>query len=330
MTRYSSKKLASLTGAMALSLMGLAVAHADGNYPNRPITIVVSTGAGGPVDVNTRIYAQKLGEILGQPVVVRNKPGGGSVIGDSFVAKAPADGYTLLAVTPSITIAPAIRPAIDYDPVRSFDPVIEAFYMQSVLGVRSSLPVKSAKQYIDYARENPGKLMFAAPGGIGGINYMWGAWLHAETDTKVTFIGYQGAPNAIADLTSGRVDATIGSTAFMRPLIEKGTMVPLAVSGKTRSPLYPNVPTIVEAGVLPEFDAVYWIGYLVPKGTPRVAIDKLNAAFNQILASADEKRRLEALGQTPVGGTPEDFAALLAKEKGRWQRIVAKTGIKLE
>ena len=328
MTQYG--KWTALAGAIALAWAGAAAAQGQGNYPNRPLTIVVATGAGGPVDVNTRVYAKRLGEILGQPVVVQNKPGGGGVIADGFVAKAPADGYTLLAVTPTITIAPALRPEIDYHPIKSFDPVIETFYSQSMLAVRSSLQMKTAKEYMDYARANPGKLMYAAPGGIGGINNMWGAWLHGETDTKVTYVGYQGAPNAIADLVSGRVDATIASISFMRPLIEKGTMTPLAVTGKARNPVYPNVPTITEEGILPEFDAVYWVGYLAPKGTPRAAIDKLNAAFNQILASDEEKQRLASLGQAPLGGTPEDFAATLRQETDRWQRIVQKTGIKLE
>lgn len=325
MTRIS--KWAALVGAIALTWAGAAAAQ--GNFPNRTLTIVVASGAGGPLDVNTRVYAKRLGEILGQPVVVQNKPGGGGVIADTFVAKAPADGYTLLAVTPTITIAPALRAEIDYHPIKSFDPIIETFYMQSMLAVRASMGVKTAKEYMAFVRANPGKLMFAAPGGIGGINNMWGAWLHGATDTQVTYVGYQGAPNAITDLVSGRVDATIASTTFMRPLIQKGTMTPLAVTGNQRSPLFPDVPTITEEGILPEFDAVYWVGYMVPKGTPRDVIAKLNAAFNQILASDEEKQRLAALGQTPVGGTPEDFAATIRKETDRWQRIVEKTGIKL-
>jgi len=238
-----------------VGLVGIGVAIAqDASYPSRPITIVVSTGVGGPVDTNTRVLAQKLGDILGQSVIVQNRPGGGSVIGYTFAAKAPADGYTL---------------------------------------------------------------------------HMWGAWLHAETGTQVTYVNYKGAAEATGDLMTGRVDATFGSLAFMAPFIQEGKLVPLAVGGKERSPLLPDVPTIVETGILPEFDAVYWVGYVAPTGTPRPVIEKLNAAFREILHSDEEKRRLAELGQTVAGGMPEEFSALIASEVSRWQKIVDKLGIRL-
>jgi len=152
----------------------------------------------------------------------------------------------------------AVRHGLD------FEPIVQAFYTQSLLGVRKELQIHTVKEYIDFARAHPDQLMFAAPGGLGGINNMWGAWLHAETGTRVTYVNYKGAAEATGDLMTGRVDATFGSLTFMAPFIKEGKLVPLAVGGKARSPLFPDVPTIVEAGILPEFDAVYWVGYVAP------------------------------------------------------------------
>lgn len=326
---YGKTIVGMLVGAAA-GFAAVHAAHAVENYPERPITIIVPTGAGGAVDINTRIYASQLGEILGQPVVVENRPGGGSLIGTGYVANAAPDGYTLLATTPTITIAPAIRDNVPYHPIDSFEPVVQLYSTYGLLGVRHDLPVETVNEYIEYARENPGTIRFAGTGGLGGINHMWGEWLHAETETEATFVGYQGGAEAMGDMMAGRVDATIASVSFMQPYIETGNVKPLAIGGEERTPAFPDVPTVSESGVLPEFDAVYWVGYFAPAGTPPEIVARLNAAFVQVLQSEEEQNRMSQLMQTPVGNTPEEFAEVISAEVERWQQVVDDAGISLD
>src|SRR5690554_1554497 len=324
------KVLIGIVVSAATSVAAIQVAQAADNYPQRPITIVVPTGPGGAVDINSRIYAAKLTEILGQPVVVENRAGGGSLIGTGYVANSAPDGYTLLATTPTITIAPSIRDNVPYDPIDSFEPVVQLYSTYGLLGVRSDLPVDTVNDYIEYARENPGAIRFAGTGGLGGINHMWGEWLHAETDTEATFVGYQGGAEAMGDMMAGRVDATIASVSFMQPYIETGSVKPLAIGAEERTDAFPDVPTVAESGVLPEFNAVYWVGFFAPAGTPAEIVEKLNDAFVQVLATDEEQERMAELMQIPVGNTPAEFAEVVQQEVQQWKQVVEKADISLD
>ena len=313
---------------------GLAAAATLGaepvqSYPSKPITIVVAQGAGGSTDIDTRQYAERLGRILGQPVVVENKPGAGGLIGNTFVARAAPDGYTLLATSTSITITPSLRKNPPFDLLKDFVPVSQLSLSPTMLVVGRNVPVTNLAEYIAYAKAKPGGVNFAAAGGVGAYIHLSGEWLHSMIKSKATIVQYPGAPAAMVDLTSGRLDATISSVNFLMPFIAQNKVRPIAVSSAQRIRQYPGLPTLAEQG-LAGFNSTFWVGFLAPAGTPPAIVNKLSKAFAQIAQLPDVAKKLEDNGQLAVGNTPEEFGKVIRDDVERWGAIVREANITLE
>lgn len=315
-----------LAAAFAL-ISAVTAAHAQ--YPDRIVKLVVPQAAGSATDNAARILAAELQKELGQSVVIENRPGGAFVIGNDAVAKAPADGYTLLyGNIGGLAIAPHMVARLPYDIARDFQPVAQTTIGHLLLAVAPSLPVKSVAELIAYAKNNPGKLSNASSGS-GSPGHVGAELFKHMAGVQIVHVPYKGGTTAITDLIAGRVDLMFESLSSSAPHARQNSIRGLAVSGEKRSTAFPDVPTVAEAGV-PGYEAPTWAGVLVPAGTPRPIVEKLNVAVNKALASEAFKARFAVIGDEPAGGTPEQFAALIKHESAKWADVVKRSGAKLE
>ena len=297
-------------------------------YPNKPIRLIVPFPAGGATDILARALSQKLGEKIGQTVVVENRPGAGGTIGADAAAKSIADGYTLLLATSSThSIGPAINPKIPYNAETDFTPVAYVASSPNIVVVPNTLPVKTMREFIDYARKNPGKLNYASSGN-GTIVHLTTEYFKAQSDTFILHIPYRGTALAIPDLVSGKVDVLFDSFVTGMPHVKDGKLRALAVTSAKRSALAPDMPTVAE--VLPGFESVTWFGLYGPKAMPADVTAKINQAVNAALADADVKERFARLGAEPAGGTPQAFAAMVKSDNTKWKKIIADRKISVE
>ena len=321
-------KRRSLGWALAASLalvpaLGLAQA-----YPAKPIRLVVPFPAGGATDILARALSQKLGEKIGQTVVVENRPGAGGTIGADLASKAAPDGYTLLLATSSThSIGPAINPKITYNAETDFTPIAYVASSPNIVVVPNTLPVKTMREFIDYARKNPGKLNYASSGN-GTIVHLTTEYFKAQSDTFILHIPYRGTALAIPDLVSGKVDVLFDSYVTGMPHVKDGKLRALAVTSAKRSALAPDLPTVAET--LPGFDSITWFGLYGPKGMPQDLAAKVNQAVNAALADADVKERFARLGAEPAGGAPQAFAAMVKADNAKWKKIIADRKISVE
>ena len=307
----------------ALSLNALAQA-----YPTKPIRLIVPFPAGGATDILARALSQKLGEKIGQTVVVENRPGAGGTIGADAASKSVADGYTLLLATSSThSIGPAINPKIPYNAETDFTPIAYVASSPNIVVVPNTLPVKTMRELIDYARKNPGKLNYASSGN-GTIVHLTTEYFKAQSDTYILHIPYRGTALAIPDLVSGKVDVLFDSFVTGMPHVKDGKLRALAVTSAKRSALAPDMPTVAE--VLPGFESVTWFGVYGPKNMPADLTTKVNQAVNAALADADVKERFARLGAEPAGGTPQAFAAMVKADNAKWKKIIADRKISVE
>jgi tripartite-type tricarboxylate transporter receptor subunit TctC len=297
-------------------------------YPNKPIRMIVPFPAGGATDILARALSQKLGEKIGQTVVVENRPGAGGTIGADAAAKASPDGYTLLLATSSThSIGPAINPKIPYNAETDFTPIAYVASSPNIVVVPNTLPVKNMREFIDYARKNPGKLNYASSGN-GTIVHLTTEYFKAQSDTFILHIPYRGTALAIPDLVSGKVDVLFDSFVTGMPHVKDGKLRALAVTTAKRSALAPDMPTVSE--VLPGFESVTWFGVYGPKNMPADLTTKINQAVNAALADADVKERFARLGAEPTGGTPQTFAAMVKADSTKWKKIIADRKISVE
>ncbi len=297
-------------------------------YPNKPIKLLVPFPAGGATDILARALSQKLGDKMGQPVVVENRPGAGGTIGSDAAAKAVPDGYTLLLGTSSThSIGPAVNPKIPYDAQSDFTPLGYVASSPNLVLVPTSSPAKTIREFIDYARANPGKLNYASSGN-GTIVHLTTELFKSQSNTYMVHIPYRGTALAIPDLVSGKVDVMFDSLVTGLPHVKDGKLRALAVTSSLRTPLAPDLPAAAE--VLPGFESTTWFGLYGPKGIPLDVAQRVNEALNAALADPDVKERFARLGAEPTGGNPKAFADMVRADATKWKMIIAQRKIVVE
>jgi tripartite-type tricarboxylate transporter receptor subunit TctC len=320
------KRIALLLSATCL-VGGAAVAPtlAQDSYPERPIHMVVPFEPGGGSDLFARIVSEKLAVNIGQPVVIENRPGASTNIGARYVAEAEPDGYTLYFAAPNFTVNPSIFKSLPFDPVKDFQPVATLGAVAAVLTVHKSVQANTLQELIALAKSKPGQLNYATTG-VGSGSSMAAELFRTMAGIDVVNIPYQGSSSAIKALIAGQVDFGMNSAVGVMQHIQAGSLRPLGVSTAQRSKILPDVPTIAEAG-LPGYETKTWYGVLAPAGTPKPIVDKLNAELNKVMLDPDTGAKLAEQGVEPFTGTPEEFAAFIQSDIGKWQEVVAKAGI---
>ena len=313
--------------AAATALLGLAIpftALAQSDYPNRPIKMIVSFSAGGTTDVTARQVAQRLSTMFKQPVVVENKPGAGGTLGTDYVARQPADGYTLLMTSSGpVAISPSLSKKLATDPLTEIVPVVLVVDVPNVLVVNPSLPVKTFDELVKYGKANAGKVNYASTG-VGTVAHLAGALFVDRMGLDATHIPYKGA-DAVTDLMSGRTQFMFATLPSVISQIRAGKLRAIAIMAAKRSRTLPDVPTLAEVGMKTS-GAGAWFGLFVAKGTPEPIIQKLNAAVNEILRDKTVIDAFEGLGAEPVGGTPEEYARKVKSDYEEWKPIVQRSG----
>lgn len=316
-------KLAAFTALLAIS----AAAHAQpaGNYPTRPVRMLIPFSPGGATDVPGRIVAQKLSERLGHQVVVDNRPGAGGVLATEVVATAQPDGYTILMTGTPFVISPAIYKKLPFHPLRDFVPVMQFGSAPNTLVVHPSLPAKSVQELMQLVRAQPGKIDWASSG-TGGAQHLFGALFTSMAKIDMTHVPYKGSGPATTDLLGGQVKVGFPGIAIALPHHKTGRLRILAVTSAKRSPQAPEVPSLAESGV-PGYDATLWLGIVAPRGTPAAVIAKLNSEITSVLQAPDLRQQFANTGTDPVATTPAEFGALLKIEVEKWARVVRDAGI---
>ena len=319
-----------VSAALAFAVLaGHAAPAAAEDYPARPLRIVVPYPPGGTSDILARSIGQKLGESLGQPIVVENKPGANGNVGADLVAKAPPDGYTLLlADIGALAISPSVYPTLPFDPTKDFAPVTMVAYSPHILVVHPAVAASSVKELIALAKAKPGKLNFAISG-VGGAPHLAGVDFALRTGIDWAYIPYKGGSQAIADVAGGQADVTMNGMLATYPLVQGGKLKLLAVSSARRMSAIPDVPTLAESG-LAGFESGSWQGVVAPAGTPRNVVARLNAEITRIVNSPEMRDNLGKQGADVRTNTPDEFAAFIRGEKMKWAKVVKDANVKID
>lgn len=303
--------------------------RAQGNYPNRPIQLVVTVPPGGAADFVGRLIAAKLADALGQSVVITNRGGAGGTTAAAAVAKSDPDGYTLLLNTIATHgIGPHIYANLPYDPVKDFSPVILIAKLPLIMAVNADVPAQSVKDLIAQAKARPGELSFCSAG-TGGAPHLAGELFKSLTGTELLHVPYRGSGPAVVDLVAGRITMMFDATPSLLPFITAGKLRALAAASSQRHRLLPDVPSFAELGY-PGMDIALWYGVAAPGGTPAPIVQRLNAELIKILSTPDIRKSLTEQGADVQGGTPEEFVAFMRNESARWGTVVKRAGIKPE
>ena len=336
MTQFLSTSVSRRLACAASLVLGLSTAlhaQAQAEYPVKPITLITPFPAAGSTDLIARTIAQKMGEILGKPLVVENHAGAGGNIGCNMVAKATPDGYTILITSSSThSIGAALNKPVPFNYDTDFTPIGYAALAPNIFLVTKTIPVKSLGDFVSFAKANPTVLNFSSAGN-GTIMHLTGEAFKAETGTQMVHIPYKGSGLSIPDLISGKVHVLFDSIVSGIGHVQDGSLTALAVLGKNRSPLLPNTPTLKEIGTpygLKDFESVNWWGFYGPKNLPKDIQAKLNAALNKALKSKDVIDKLATIGAEPGGGTPEAFAEFVLKDRAQWSKLIATRKISIE
>jgi tripartite-type tricarboxylate transporter receptor subunit TctC len=316
------------------TLLGLAVAAClplavwAQAYPSKPITLLVPFPPGGPTDLVARVLAKKMSEQMGQSIVIDNKPGANGNIAAVAATKAAADGYTVLYNTSSITLSPALYKSLTYDVQRDLAPVALTAVVPLALVVNPTVPVNTAREFVSYAKANPGKLSYGSAGN-GNVTHLAAFQLVKHHDIDATHVPYRGSAPADVDLVAGQIQFMTDTINSVMPFVKDKRLKLLAVTTSQRMSLFPEVPTLGET-VMPGFEAGAWQGIMVPANTPKAVVQRLNAEINKALQSAEVKEKLALQGAEPLGSTPEEYGAYVKKELARWAAVVKATGVTLE
>lgn len=321
-------RLSTLLATAALAALAPTLAAADA-FPSRPVTLVVPFPPGGGTDTGSRIVAQRLGQKWGQTVIVENKGGAAGTIGADLVAKAKADGYTLLMGNIGTqSINPTLYKKLPYPPDQAFAPITLVAELPMVMLVNPAVPAKTAKEFVALLKRQPGKLSYSSSG-AGGAPHLAAELFKSETDSFIVHVPYRGGGPAVQDAIAGHVQLVFATALEASGHVRSGKLRALAVTGTTRIPALPEVPTLAEAAV-PGYQSISWIGLLAPSGTPKEIVDKVAADVREVLAQDDVKQRLTELGAVPAGGTPAQFAQLIETDRKRYAKVIAERHITVD
>jgi tripartite-type tricarboxylate transporter receptor subunit TctC len=319
-----SRALGCLMAALSLAIAAPALAA---GYPDRPVHWIVPYPPGGTTDLLARLIGQYLSEHLGETFIIENRAGGGNNIGTEFVARAAADGYTVLLVNPANGINQTLYKNLKFDLLKDFVPIGGITRVPNVMEVTPGFPAKTVAEFIAYAKEHPGKVNMASSG-TGTSVHMSGELLMAMTGIKMAHVPYRGAAPALTDLMAGTVDVIFDNMPSSIGFIHAGKIRAIAVTTDKRSPAMPDIPTVAET--VPGYEASAWFGMAAPKGTPVEVIDKINATINEALKDPKMVARLAELGGTPMPGTPADFGKIMSDEVAKWKKVVEFSGATVE
>lgn len=309
-------------------VLGAAPAQAQGAWPDKPLKLVVPYPAGGNADNTARLLATQLGQRLGQQVVVDNRPGGSGTIGAAAVAKAPADGYTLLLDATAFTVNPSLFPKLPFDATKDFAPISLVLQVPLLMVVPANSPFQSVADVAKAARARPGHLTYASAGN-GGAQHLAGELFKQEQKVAITHIPYRGGAPALTDLIGGQVDVMFSATTASGPFVKSGKLRALAISSPRRVEGWESVPTVAESGV-PGFQVSEWNGLFAPAGTPRPVLERLEAETRAIVASPEMKKRFAELGVQGVGSSAQEFGAFLKTETTKWAEVIRTSGIRMD
>ncbi|MDH6165971.1 tripartite-type tricarboxylate transporter receptor subunit TctC [Variovorax boronicumulans] len=318
--------LAGIALASCLGLASLAATAAEPGFPSRPVTLVIPFPPGGATDVNGRILGQRLSKELGQPVVIENRAGAGTIIGASYVSKAAPDGYTLLVSSgTTFTVNPAIRPNLPYDPVKGFEPIGIAGRLALILLANSEVPVKTVKQFVDYVKASPGKYSYASYG-TGTTSHFAGETILHAAGLKMTHVPYKGSAPAMTDLMGGQVAFSVDTVSAAIPQLKSGKIRAIAVTTAKRSSLLPDVPSLAESGY-PDIDMDSWLILAAPKGLPPEAKTRLGKALAATMTDPDTRAKLSAQGLEPVYSNAAAASELINRELPVMRAVAARANI---
>jgi tripartite-type tricarboxylate transporter receptor subunit TctC len=322
-TSFMNRRLLVAVGLLAVAVSQPAPAQ---DYPTQTIKIISSFGAGGGSDIIARILAQRMQEKLGQNVIVENRPGAGGVLGNEIVANSPKDGYTLGVQTAGQIIASVITKNMRYDAVGAFDWIGQIATAGLFIVVRPDSPYTDIKSLVAAAKANPGKIVFGSPG-FAATQHLSGELFKQRAGIEMLHVPYRTSPEVLSALLSKNVDVVIDTITVLLGQVESGAVRALAVTGRDRFPTTPQIPPVVESGVVPDYDVNTWYGLYGPKGMPPAVIAKLNKTLNEMLAEAPIRERLGRIGAIVKGSTPQEFAQLMAAEHKKWSEVREKAGI---
>jgi tripartite-type tricarboxylate transporter receptor subunit TctC len=324
--KITAFRCVALAAVFLASASTVTLAQAQ-TYPERPIQLIVPQAAGGGSDTIGRFIADKLSARLGQTVVVENRPGAAGVLGADLVKRAPADGYTLLLGAIDTITAPMVNPAVTLDAMKDFEPVTQLAKSPNVWVLSPSFEGKTMADLVRLAKGKPLSIDFASSG-VGGMQHLGGELLNQMAGIQLAHVPYKGGPPGFADVIGGRVPSMLSGIQGALPQVKSGKVIAAAVTDTKRSKALPDVPTVAEALNLPGYEVMNWQALFFPAGTPKERVDRIAAEVAKILAMAESREKLEALGYEPIGNTPAEFAGVMKSEHKKWAELINKAGIK--
>ena len=321
------KHILATVAIAAATVCGSAHAQAT-NYPTKPVTIVVPFSPGGATDIMSRTLAERLKNRLGHPVIVENKPGAGTMIASEYVAKAAPDGHTVLLAASSLGIAPSLYAKVNYDPVKDFTPISLVASVVHVLSVHPSVPAKNVAELVTWVKANPTKANYGSVG-AGTSTHLESELFNTMAGVKMEHVPYKGSAPALLDLVSGNINGMFDAYASSKPFINDNRIRLLAVTTAQRSKLLPNVPTVAESG-LPGYEAMPWLGFVAPAGTPAPIVNKFHAELMEVLKEPAVQEKFQSLGLEIIGNNPAEFADFIKKDIVKWGKVVKDSGARAD